>query len=287
MKNKWRTRGSVMLLLLFLSLSGVFILEDQATAKALPQHKNIVLTIFENESNFFQRGLDIGSAEATVKRILLDEGYPVVNEAQLRKIKESKAAWLAFQGDADALLRLGSKYNIKIFVTGKLSRHVPRKNPMGLYTGTAAISVQAYSSSNGKYLFSDTAEGKGLGYTVDEASENALQEAATIMGQKLTGLDGGAVQSGSVSQSVPSLSGVVQLHVANVNDFARANEILSVCKDLSGTVGAKISQYGGGAITITVEYRGTGQQFAKLLSTKGLPIGIRAVNGNNVEAAAR
>ncbi|MDD4836633.1 MAG: hypothetical protein PHU72_05995, partial [Dethiosulfovibrio sp.] len=115
-----------------------------AHGNPLPKGKAIAMVIYENSQDPFQQGLDIGSAEAVVSRMLLEKGYPLVNQAQLKKIKESKAARLALDGDVEGIIKLGSSYNVRIFVTGKVARHRPVKNPMGTYTATAAIAVRAY-----------------------------------------------------------------------------------------------------------------------------------------------
>lgn len=262
----------LLIMALLLALAGV------AHCDPLPKGKAIAMVIYENSQDPFQQGLDIGSAEAVVSRILLDKGYPLVNQGQLKKIKESKAAMLALDGNVEGILKLGSAYNVRIFVTGKVARHRPIKNPMGTYTATAAIAVRAYSTSNGKYLFSDAAEGKALGGSPDEASEKALQEVAKLMGAMLTGS-----QTGS---TVPGATNSITLKVSGVSDFSSANRILDACKNLSGTVSAKVTSYAGGSAAFSVVYRGDSQTFAKLLSSKGVNLSIKSVGATVVEAEA-
>ena len=129
-------------------------------AAAIPSGKTIAVVIYETTRDLYNPGKGIGAAESIVKRELLAGGYPVVNEAQLEKIKRSKAAALALQGDAEAIMRLGKSYNVKILLRGQASMHEPRLNEFQLYTATANISVQAYSTANGKYIFSDTVMAK-------------------------------------------------------------------------------------------------------------------------------
>ena len=249
-----------------------------AQGDPLPKGKAIAMVIYENSQDPFQQGLDIGSAEAVVSRILLDKGYPLVNQAQLKKIKESKAARLALDGDVEGILRLGSSYNVRIFVTGKVARHRPERNPMGTYTATAAIAVRAYSTANGKYIFSDTADAKALGGSPDEASEKALQEAARIMGSMLTGSHTSGVK--------PGVSSNITLKVSGVSDFSAANRILDACKNLSGVDSAKVVSYSGGNASFSVIFRGDSQAFVKLLSSKGVKLSIKSVGATVIEAEA-
>jgi len=154
---------------------------------------------------------------------------------------------------------------------------------MGLYTGTAAISMEAYSTGNGKYLFSDSANGKALGYSPDQASEKALQQASKIIAQKMTGH---GEENSSSPSSASSQARSISLHVRNVSDFSKANEILSACKGLSGTINGKISQYGGGSITISLQYRGDGKKLANRLSKRGLSLTFDSIGTNSVKAIA-
>ncbi|NCC97545.1 MAG: hypothetical protein EOM02_12030 [Synergistales bacterium] len=249
-----------------------------AHGNPLPKGKAIAMVIYENSQDPFQQGLDIGSAEAVVSRMLLEKGYPLVNQAQLKKIKESKAARLALDGDVEGIIKLGSSYNVRIFVTGKVARHRPVKNPMGTYTATAAIAVRAYSTANGKYIFSDTADAKALGGSPDEASEKALQEAARAMGSILTGSQAVAVSPGASTN--------ITLKVSGVSDFSAANRILDACKNLSGTVSAKVSAYSGGNAAFSVVFRGDSKTFVKLLSSKGVKLSIKSVGAMVIEAEA-
>ncbi len=251
-----------------------------ASEGALPLKKTIALTVYENSANPFKQGMDIGAAEAIVSRMLMEKGYPLVKEDQLRRIKESKAARLALDGDVEGLLKLGSSYNVRIFVTGRVVRHDPVKNPLGTYTGTASIAVRAYTTADGKYIFSDTADGKALGGSPDEASERALHEAARLMGEKLTGE---APSVGAPGRTSPTN---LTLRVSGVSDFGSANRILDCCKNLSGTVSAKLSGYGGGVATVSLVYRGDAKTFAELLSTKGVGVSVQSIAGDTVLASS-
>lgn len=249
-----------------------------AQCDPLPKGKAIAMVIYENSQSPVQQGLDVGSAEAVVSRILLDKGYPLVNPAQLKRIKESKAARLALDGDVEGLLKLGSSYNVRIFVSGKVARHQPVKNPMGTYTATAAIAVRAYSTSNGKYIFSDIADAKALGGSPDEACERALQEAARVMGAMLSGSQTGGETS--------LASNNIALKVSGVSDFSAANRILDACKNLSGVASAKIVAYSGGNAVFSVVFGGDSRTFVKQLSSKGVKLSIKSVGAAVVEAEA-
>lgn len=254
--------------------------KSAADAGALPKGKAVAVVIAETAGILSNAA--VGTAETLVKQTLMQNGYPVVNEAQLAKIRKSKAAALALDGNVDAILSLGKKYGVKIFVSGKATMHNARQNEFGLYTGTAAIAVQAYSATDGKYLFADTVTGKDVGYTSEEAGQKALIAAAQIMAQNLVGGEGaagGAAAGGGATSSVQTVTVVV----TNVGGFNVANQILDACSHLPRTRSARITAFSGGTVAIEVLYQSTARDLADSLSRRGLPVSITGVSGNTVQ----
>ena len=254
-------------------------------AAAIPSGKTIAVVIYETTRDLYNPGKGIGAAESIVKRELLAGGYPVVNEAQLEKIKRSKAAALALQGDAEAIMRLGKSYNVKILLRGQASMHEPRLNEFQLYTATANISVQAYSTANGKYIFSDTVMAKEVGYTADEAREKALAAAAQIMAQNIIRGEGSAGGVGSDSGPVGP-AGAITLVVTGISSFSQANEILAAVQHTSRVSEARMMAYEGGTATIELKSQDSPKTFAGLLSRTGLQIRIQGISANTVSAEA-
>ena len=127
----WKRAGGLLGAILALLVLG-----GGAGAESIPKGKAVAVVISETAGILSQAA--VGTAETLVKRTLMENGYPVVNEAQLAKIRRSKAAALALDGNVDAILSLGKKYGVKVFISGKASMHEARQNEFGLYTGTAA-----------------------------------------------------------------------------------------------------------------------------------------------------
>ncbi len=264
---------------LFLPLilcSSLFLLAVPGWAEKLPKGKNLAMVIYENAGGY-QTTAATGSAEAIIKQALINNGYPVVNEAQLAKIRQSKAAMLALDGNVDAILSLGRTYGIRIFLSGKATMQRAQQNEFGLYTSTAVLAVQAYSATNGKYIFSHTTNAKEVGYTPDEASQKALNKAAASMAQDIIQGEGSA----AAAQGAVNTLFVV---VSGVSNFNVANTVLGACKTLSKTKEAKISGFTGGTATIQVLYAGTVDQLQDALSRRGLPMNFTGKSSNAVYA---
>ncbi len=257
-------------------LSAVLLAGIPGWAEKLPKGKNIAMVIYENAGGY-QATAATGSAEAIIRQALINNGYPVVNEAQLAKIRQSKAAMLALDGNVDAILSLGKTYGIRIFLSGKATMQRAQQNEFGLYTSTAVLAVQAYSATNGKYIFSHTTNAKEVGYTQDEASRKALDKAAASMAQDIIQGEGSA----AASQGAVNTLFVV---VNGVSNFNVANTVLASCKTLSKTKEAKITGFTGGTATIQVLYAGTVDQLQDALSRRGLPVNFTGKSSNAVYA---
>ncbi len=270
-RNMWRK-----LLFPGILLCCVFLFGGLAEAEKLPKGKNIAMVIYETVGGY-QATAATGSAEAIIKQALINNGYPVVNESELAKIRQSKAAMLALDGNVDAILSLGKTYGIRIFLSGKATMQRAQQNEFGLYTSTAVLAVQAYSATNGKYIFSHTTNAKEVGYTPDEASQKALNKAAASMAQDIIQGEGSAA---AAQGAVNTLFVVVN----GVSNFNVANTVLASCKALSKTKEAKITGFSGGTATIQVLYAGTVDQLQDALSRRGLPVNFTGKSSNAVYA---
>ena len=264
-------------------LGALLILAGAASAAPLPPHKRIAGVIFEQASGFFRQGLGVGAAETLITQTLIGNGYPVVNAAQVEKIKKDKRAELLAQGNKKAIRELGKIYDVKIFLVGRATLAEPMKNDFGTYTGTATVAVQAYSTSDAKYLFSDMASGKELGGTPDESSQKAIEAASRIIAANLLAGEGkaGGVAGGGAA---PATAQEVQILITDVTNFQTVNAVLEAAQHLAGARGAAVTSYAGGVATLSVQYIGTPKDLMAGLSRQGLPVRFTGVSGNKISA---
>jgi len=257
-----------------------------ALAVPLPPHKRIAVVVFEQASGFFRAGLGVGAAETMITQALIGNGYPVVNAAQVERIKRDRRAELLAQGDARAIRELGKTYDVRIFLVGRATLAEALKNDFGTYTGTATVAVQAYSATDGKYLFSDMASGKELGGTPDEAAQRALEAASRVVATNLIAGEGkaGGVSGGGAA---PASAQEFQVLITDVRDFNVPNRVLEAIQHLAGARGAAIVSYAGGVATISVQYIGTAQDLSAGIARQSLPIRLTGVSGNRISASAQ
>ena len=124
--------------------------------------------------------MHVSTTEAMIIQELVDHGYRVVDEKKIKAMRmaaaRAQAARYAFEGNIAALLKVNGHYTAAATVCAKVRAGQPVRNELGVYTGTATISLLAVTS-RGTKLGGDMAQGKALGYTVEEAQQNAINEA--------------------------------------------------------------------------------------------------------------
>ena len=124
--------------------------------------------------------MHIATAEAMIIEELAANGYRVVNEARMKKLRaaaaRAKAARYALEGNVSAILKLNGTYNATATIVARVQAGRPVVNEFRLYTATAQAAMIAVTS-RGTKLGGKTAQGKAVGYTPDEAQQKAIEAA--------------------------------------------------------------------------------------------------------------
>ncbi|WP_286954762.1 hypothetical protein [Aminobacterium sp. UBA5277] len=263
-----------------LTFSLSFLLDPiQVCAAPLPNKGNVALVLDDGKqgsSTFFVE------AEDSIRKELIKEGHRVVDEKKLAEIRKSKAALLALEGNVEAIKSLGNKYGVRYFIRGQVSLHEARKNDANLFTATAVITVKGYNAS-GQYFFSDTVEGREVGYTAEDAQHRALIKATQAMTLDL--LKGEGTSEDSLKKKTSLEQTELTLNISGVTSFEQANQTLNGCRALQGVQKAKMVAYGGGKATYLIEFYGDAQRFVKLLLDKGYSINIKNISGPLIDAS--
>lgn len=210
-------------------------------------------------------------AESKVMEALINAGYNVVERDQLENIKKSQAAILALQGNAEAIMKLGSTYNIAYFVRGRAQLEEPRLNEFNLYTATASLSIQAYRAKDARFLLSQAFSAKAVGYTGEEAQRKALIDAASKAASFLIG-----------AQQPGDFSGIARVVLRGASDYGLVNSVYEKIRGFPGARNVRITSYGGGQAVIEFLYSGDVNSVAQSLKVAGLPINVVSVQGSTI-----
>ena len=125
------------------------------------------------------------SVAALVSQQLVAKGYKVLDPNKLAAMRKSAAARLALEGNVEAIMNLGKKYGVGTTITINARTGRPVLNELNLYTGTSSTAVMAVTSG-GSVVYSDSVQGKQVGYTSDEAAQKAIEAAALLAVERMT-----------------------------------------------------------------------------------------------------
>ena len=256
--------------LLFLALGMALLLfpagSSECSSIPVPRDKTIAVLVKGNASH-------AAAARAILVKSLIEGGYRAVDEKQLERIRQNKAAALALEGNVDAILRLGRTYGFSFLLSGSLS--VPRavQNEFGLFTATATISVTVCGSGDGKQVFAETGSAKEIGYTPDEAGQKAAEAAArslrdVILGKREAG------KSGSPASKIFVVA-------SPLRSFAEAHAVVEICVK-AGASSASLLRFSAGRAEVEAEFRGSPDQFLAALLRAGSGFEEESVEGNTI-----
>lgn len=148
--------------------------KQQQHHKILPKRGDIAVIVQGDNK------MHVSAAEAMIIQELVKHGYRVVDEKKMKAARaaavRAQAYRLAMQGNYNAIFKLNAHYSCAATILAKVQAGKPVNNELGVFTCTSSISLFAVTSSGVK-LGGDTAQGKALGYTEDEAQQNAVNDA--------------------------------------------------------------------------------------------------------------
>jgi len=253
---------------LFLLVVSFFALLPSGAARAeLPKGKTIAVLVKGTSHAPLARSILI--------RALLDEGYKAVDEKQLERIRQNKAAILALEGNVEAIMSLGRTFGFSVLLSGSVSVPSPVRNEFGLFTATATVSATACTASNARQVAAGSASAKEIGYTADEAARKAV-EAATR--------SAAAALLGKAPPPSEETAGAKFLVIAPARSFAEAHSLAASCRD-AGASSASVARFAGGRAEIDVSYSGTSRQLLAALLGKRPDLKEETIEGNTLRLA--
>ena len=210
-------------------------------------------------------------ARTILTQALLDEGYKAVDEKQLERIRQNKAAILALEGDVDAIMKLGRAFGFSVLLSGHISVPSPVRNEFGLFTATATVSATACTASNARQIAAGSASAKEIGYTAAEAARKAVEVATRSAVAALLG-------KGPPSDDAAKAKFLV---IAPARSFAEAHRLAANCKE-AGAADASVARFAGGRAEIDVSYAGSARQLLGALLAKRTDLHEESVEGNTL-----
>ena len=150
-------------------------------SEILPKRGDIALLV-EGPAEHVKR------VETSIINMLRNNGYRVVDEAKMKRIKLAAARALAdkyiLYGEKHKILSINAKYSVAATIIATITPEQARENSFKLFTATASVSITT-AKYNGVKLGGENSVSKQVGYTEAEAMRKAVDEAVKIGMSKL------------------------------------------------------------------------------------------------------
>lgn len=122
------------------------------------------------------------AGETEVIKILIKEGYHVVNQEQIIKIRYTDQVNDVLNGEKDVAILLGNKYGADILIIGEAITQSTGNSFQGLFSSRARVEAKIIDLKNGKILFADGLYASAIDRSEIISGKKALQKAGAEIG---------------------------------------------------------------------------------------------------------
>lgn len=234
---------------------------------ALPRNRSIAVLVRASSA---QHG---STAESILIRSLLDGGFRAVDQKQLERIRQAKAAALALDGNVEAILELSRSFGFDVLLSGRAAVPAPARNEFGLFTATADLALTACLGSSGRQIYADTTTAKEVGYTAAEAGQKALEAATRLAAKRMI--------DGASAEAAPAEAKGFTVEVSGLRSFVEAHAVVESCTR-AGATGARLSRFSGGVAVVAVTFPGSAQDLAQALLKTESALSLEGIDGERI-----
>lgn len=261
-----RVPGLLALVLLVLTVSPL------QAAPPLPRDKSVAVLVRSPSAQ------ESAAAEAILIGALIDGGFRAVDQRQLERIRQAKAAALALEGDVEAILELSRSFGFQVLLSGRISVPPPVKNEFGLFTATAELALTACLGSNGRQIYADATTAKEVGYSAAEAARKALDSA--------TRLAAGRMVEGAPAETAAADLQNLLVEVAGLRSFVEAHGIVESCTR-AGSASARLDRFSAGVALVSALYPGSAEALARALLQQRSDLRLEGVEADRIRLSRR
>ncbi len=253
------------------------ILEDNIYDIIMFMNKPRVMVVIPERQ--LGRSVPDPAGETAVIHTLLEKGFYVVDQRQVKAIRYSNMVRLAAQGNKDAAERLGAEFGADVIITGEAFSESGGEL-MGLQTARASILARAIWADTGEIIAAKAVQRGSADLTAEIAGKKALESAgdelAKYMIEKIIANWVMAVDNGMN----------VQLLVIGMKDIDDYNAFISILKALPGVREVYGRSFSKGIAKIDVTVIGTSQLLAqkirRFVKLKGYILDITEVGMSKI-----
>ncbi len=126
------------------------------------------------------------AGETEIIRKLLEKGFKVIDQNQIKVIRDSESVHAAVNGDNSAAILLGKKFGAEVIIIGEaFSEANPEGSMGGLKSCRARVEARAINVDTAEILATDGKQAGGVDATEFAAGKTALKNAGGMLGDYL------------------------------------------------------------------------------------------------------
>lgn len=126
------------------------------------------------------------AGETEIIKKLLEKGFKVIDQNQIKVIRDSESVHAAVNGDNSAAILLGKKFGAEVIIIGEaFSESNPEGSMGGLKSCRARVEARAINVDTAEILATDGKQAGGVDATDFAAGKTALKNAGALLGDYL------------------------------------------------------------------------------------------------------
>lgn len=252
------------------------------TVKAAPEDLRVMILIPEQ---VIRRQVPDPAVETEMARVLIRQGFRVIDVAQAEKLKaRDEAAVVLRGGSKQALIDLGLKFGADVLITGEafaeeVTPQPPEVTQAGFRSYQARLEIKAVAFTTGELFISEAFTGIGIAVADMIAAKTALQRtaerAAPVVVAQLKHWEAGGSR----------VARVFILKVSGLSSYTQLNQLIEKIKQLPNVVAVKNRQFDSSGSELEISYSGQVDRLAVALES--LDLRITNVNSGEIRASMK
>jgi len=258
----------------------LFLLASLSLAAAAPLR---VIVLVDDHNTSYENG-QLSSAATAVTQVFLQNGFVVIDAAQLNQVKNRELVLNVLDGDVDAAITLATNFNADAVVVGDATADQAAAVDLGPFTVrsfSGIANIRAIVSSTGQVLASVTGKSTKPGLSGSAGEREALAAAGSNAATQLVG------QLKTLSGQ-KSGAGLTRLTVKGLNGFTDALAITRELQAQKGVLSVERRNFSNGILELDITAEFGADEMAALLENLTLTkLTVSSVNNNAINAALK
>lgn len=231
------------------------------------------------------------AGETEMVKKFLEKGFKLIDQNQVKVIRENESVRAALKGDTNAAVLLGKKFGAEVIIVGEaFSEENPDGSMGGMKSCRARVEGRAINVDTAEIITADGKQAGGVDATMFMAGKKALMNAGGLLADYM--ID--QILSRWTKDVTKGTSITIIIHIKGEAKYKKYNELKAKLEGLSGAQGIDERDFDADAGQGEVELRiqgSTAQDIAGELddskTKSGYKISVVKVTSNRVEVSVQ